>query len=407
MAAARNEEKNAMNLNLNFNNLGKSYLFIDIARRLAAYKEANPNADVIRLGIGDVTRPLAKPVVEALVKASEEMGQAETFHGYGPEHGYPFLREAIAGYYKTRHGVSLTPDEVFVSDGAKSDCGNILELFSAENRVLIPDPVYPAYVDANIMAGREIVYVAGRRENGFLPPPPKGEKADLIYLCSPNNPTGAAFSRAQLKQWIDFAKENQAVILFDAAYECFVSEKEVPHSAYEVEGARECVVEICSLSKTAGFTGLRCSYTVVPKELCPGGQPLHDMWSRRQQTKYNEVPYVVQRAAEAVFSPEGLAASFENVAYYKKNAGVIAAALQKAGVWYTGGVNSPYIWLQCPGGMKSWDFFDKLLCEAGVVGTPGVGFGAEGEGYFRLTGFGEAAQTEEAAARLTKFLANL
>ncbi len=394
-----------MQLNENFKNLAQSYLFIEIAHRIAAFKEANPGADLIRLGIGDVTRPLAKPVVAALEKASREMGEAASFHGYAPEHGYPFLREAIRGYYQNRHGVALETAEIFVSDGAKSDFGNILELFGNDNTVLIPDPVYPAYVDANRMAGRKIDYVRGSRENGFLPGPPSG-KADIIYLCSPNNPTGAAFTREGLAQWVRYARENKAIILFDAAYECFISEDAVPHSAYEVEGARDCVIEICSLSKTAGFTGLRCGYTVVPKTLCASGE-LNAMWSRRQQTKYNEVPYVVQRAAEAVFSPEGLAASFENVDYYKNNAGVIAKTLDEAGVWYTGGVNSPYIWLECPKGLKSWEFFDLLLEKAHLVGTPGVGFGQSGEGYFRLTGFGEAAQTKEAARRLGEFLQRL
>ncbi len=396
-----------MQLNPNYGNLAKSYLFIDMARRIAAYKEANPEADIIRLGIGDVTRPLAKPVIDALQKASAEMGEAETFRGYGPEHGYAFLREAIAGYYKNKHGVTIENDEVFVSDGAKSDCGNFVELFTEDNIVLIPDPVYPAYVDTNIMAGRKIEYVQGTRENGFLPKPPQGKKADIIYLCSPNNPTGAAFTREKLAEWIAYAKSCGAVILYDAAYECFVEDADVPHSAYEIEGAKECVVEICSLSKTAGFTGLRCGYTVVPKELRPNGQDLHGMWSRRQQSKYNEVPYVVQRAAEAVFTEEGLKASFENVAYYKQNAKLIASVLDEAGVWYTGGINSPYIWLECPNGLKSWEFFDLLLEKAKLVGTPGVGFGNGGEGYFRLTGFGNADQTKEAAKRLAAFLKDL
>ncbi len=396
-----------MQLNQNYQNLAKSYLFIDMARRISAYKEANPTADIIRLGIGDVTRPLAKPVIDALQKATIEMGEAETFRGYGPEHGYAFLREAIMGYYQNKHGVSLEADEIFVSDGAKSDCGNFVELFTEDNVVLIPDPVYPAYVDTNIMAGRKIEYVKGTRENGFLPEPPKEVKADIIYLCSPNNPTGAAFTREKLAAWVNYAKACGAVILYDAAYECFVEDENVPHSAYEIEGAKDCVVEICSLSKTAGFTGLRCGYTVVPKALRPNGEDLHGMWSRRQQSKYNEVPYVVQRAAEAVFTEEGLKASFENVAYYKENAKLIAKVLDEAGVWYTGGINSPYIWLECPKGLKSWEFFDLLLEKAKLVGTPGVGFGAGGEGYFRLTGFGNAEQTKEAATRLAAFLKSL
>ena len=396
-----------MKLNPNFDHLTTSYLFTDIARRVAAYKEAHPEADIIRLGIGDVTRPLAKPVAEALCRAGGEMGAVDSFRGYGPEHGYPFLREAIQGYYRQHHGVQLDADEIFVSDGAKSDCGNLLNLFSPDNLVLIPDPVYPAYVDANLMDGRKIEYVQGNRENGFLPMPPKGRRADLIYLCSPNNPTGAAYTRSMLAEWVDYAYEQGAVILFDAAYECFVQEEEVPHSIYEIEGAKECVVEICSLSKTAGFTGLRCGYTVVPKALRPDGKDFRAMWSRRQQTKFNEVPYVVQRAAAEVFTEAGLKASFENVAYYKKNAAVLAQTLTEAGVWYTGGVNSPYLWLACPAGLSSWEFFDLLLEKGKVVGTPGAGFGQNGEGYFRLTGFGDAERTREAAGRLFEVLKGL
>ncbi len=388
-----------MQLNPDFSKLKDSYLFTEIAHRVNAYKEANPGADIIRLGIGDVTRPLAAPVVDAMRRAVDEQASAATFHGYAPEHGYPFLREAIRGYYAGR-GIELQLAEVFVSDGAKSDIGNIIELFGADNTVLVPDPVYPAYVDANIMAGRRIEYVSATRENGFLPAPDPAQKADIIYLCSPNNPTGAAYTCAQLKPWVDYARAQGAVILYDAAYECFVSQPGVARSIYEVEGARECAVEICSLSKTAGFTGTRCGYTVVPEALCPGGTSLNAMWSRRQTTKYNEVPYIVQRGSEAVFTPEGQAACAEAVDYYKQNAAVIAEALQKAGVWYCGGVNSPYIWLACPGALSSWEFFDELMHKANVVGTPGAGFGQNGEGYFRLTGFGDAARTKEAAQRL-------
>lgn len=395
-----------MLLNPHFDDLQQSYLFTDIARRVAAFTEGHPAADIIRLGVGDVTRPLAKPVVEALQKAVAEQGEAATFHGYGPEHGYPFLRRAVAGYYQS-HGVTLEEDEIFISDGAKSDCGNITELFDPTAAVLIPDPVYPAYVDANVMAGRTVHYVRGTRENGFLPGPPAGQKADLIYLCSPGNPTGAAYTRPQLEEWVTWACERGAVILFDAAYESFIQDPDVPHSIYEVPGAKECAVEICSLSKTAGFTGTRCGYTVVPKALRPLGHSLRDMWSRRQNAKFNEVPYIVQRGAEAVFTPAGLSASLENVAYYKQNAAVLAAALQKAGVWYCGGQNSPYLWLACPGGLSSWEFFDLLLEKAHVVGTPGAGFGPGGEGCFRLTGFGDAARTKEAAVRLQNLLSTL
>lgn len=393
-----------MNLNPNYANLADSYLFTDINRRVAAYKEQTPGADIIRLGIGDVTLPLPAPVVEALQSASGEMGRAETFRGYGPEQGYAFLREAIQGYY-AGHGAQLALDEIFVSDGAKSDLGNMLDLFTADNLVLVPDPVYPAYVDTNVMDGRSIAYVQGSRENGFLPMPPANSKADLVYLCSPNNPTGAAYTKDQLKEWVAYARQNKALILFDAAYECFITQPGVPHSIYEIEGAKECAVEICSLSKMAGFTGTRCGYTVVPKELF-GGR-VNAMWLRRQTTKYNGVPYIVQKAAEAVFSPVGLKACKQNIEYYKNNALVIGKALEEAGVWYCGGVNSPYIWLQCPNGMESWAFFDLLLQKAGVVGTPGVGFGKKGEGFFRLTGFGNAARTKEAAARLQQVLQQL
>lgn len=395
-----------MKINPHYANLKSSYLFSDIARRVAAYKEKNPHADVIRLGIGDVTLPLAKPVVKALEAASAEMGEAETFHGYGPEQGYPFLRESIAAYYAQR-GVTLDLAEIFVSDGAKSDIGNILELFSPDNTVLIPDPVYPAYVDANIMDGRKIVYASANKQNGFLPMPDARVKADIIYICSPNNPTGAAYTKAQLAQWVEYALACEAVILFDAAYECFITSPDVPHSIFEVEGAKECAVEICSLSKTAGFTGTRCGYTVVPQALQAGGTNLNALWNRRQTTKYNETPYIVQKAAAAVFTPEGLAACHQNIVYYKNNASVIGKVLQDTGIWYSGGKNSPYIWMECPNGMGSWDFFDLLLEKANVVGTPGAGFGQNGEGYFRLTGFGGAAQTQEAAARLQKLLGSL
>ncbi len=392
-----------MNVNQNYANLKKSYLFVDIARRVAEYKAQNPKADIIRLGIGDVTRPLPEVVVQAMKDAAEDQGKADTFYGYGPEQGYDFLREAVAEYYAAR-GVKLQSDEIFVSDGAKSDCGNFLDLFSADNTVLVPDPVYPVYVDSNVMDGRKVEYMSATRENGFAPMPLQGQKADIIYLCSPNNPTGAAYTRDQLAQWVEYARGQGAVILFDAAYEAFISDDDVPHSIYEIEGAAECAVEISSLSKTAGFTGTRCGYTVVPKAL-PNN--LNAMWLRRQTTKFNGVSYVVQRGAAAVFTPQGLAACKENISYYMQNAGVISQALTKAGVWHSGGKNSPYIWLQCPAGMKSWDFFDLLLQREGVVGTPGAGFGQNGEGYFRLTGFGDAQRTQQAAQRLSSLLASL
>lgn len=395
-----------MRINPHYAQLAESYLFTDIARRLNTYKEQNPTADIIRLGIGDVTRPLAKPVIDALHAAVEDMAKADSFHGYGPEQGYSWLREAIAGYY-ARSNVKLELAEIFISDGAKSDIGNIIELFEPDNIVLIPDPVYPAYVDANVMGGRTPVYISGNRENNFLPLPDPAVKADIIYLCSPNNPTGAAYTRAQLAQWVAYATAQDAVILFDAAYECFITSPDVPHSIFEIEGAAQCAIEICSLSKTAGFTGTRCGYTVVPKALVRNGVSLNAMWNRRQTTKFNETSYIIQRGAQAVFTPEGHAACLESVDYYRKNAGVIAAALDEAGVWYSGGVNSPYIWMACPAGLTSWEFFDILLQKGGVVGTPGAGFGVNGEGYFRLTGFGEASRTAEAASRLKDVLRNL
>ncbi len=395
-----------MKMNTHFTRLKDSYLFVEIANRVAAYTDANPNADIIRLGIGDVTRPLAQPVVEAMSRAVSEMGSADTFRGYGPEQGYDFLRKAVQRYYAKR-GVTLELDEIFISDGAKSDMGNLSELFAQDNTVLIPDPVYPAYVDANLMAGRPIEYIAATRENNFLPLPNPQQKVDLIYMCSPNNPTGAAYNKKDLTAWVDYALDNNAVILFDSAYEAFIGDDDVPHSIFEIDGADQCAIEIASLSKTAGFTGTRCGYTVIPKVLQRGEQNLNQMWARRQATKFNEVPYIVQRGAEAVFSDEGMAACLENINYYKQNAAVIGETLKKGNLWFCGGDNGPYIWLACPGGLSSWDFFDLLLKEANVVGTPGAGFGKEGEGYFRLTGFGDAERTKEASQRIEKLLKTL
>lgn len=392
-----------MKINAHYRELKDSYLFSTIAHKVAAYQEKNPNADIIRLGIGDVTQPLCPAVVDALKAASEEMGQAQTFHGYGPEQGYAFLREAICAYYAQR-GVNLDSDEVFVSDGAKSDVGNILDLFDTENTVLVPDPVYPVYVDTNRMAGRRVCYLDANAENGFLPLPDETTEADILYLCSPNNPTGAVYTKEQLERWVDYARRRDAVILFDAAYECFVKGNDLPHSIYEIPGAKECAIEFCSLSKTAGFTGTRCGYTVVPKALKREGMSLNAMWLRRQTTKFNGVSYVVQRAAAAVFTPEGQTQIRKTLAYYEENARVIAAALDKAHVWYTGGTHSPYIWLKCPHGEPSWDFFDRLLSKAHVVGTPGAGFGKNGEGFFRLTAFGDRTRTAQAAQRLLDFL---
>ena len=376
-----------MKLNKHYSELNESYLFSTIAHKVAAYQKANPDKDIIRLGIGDVTLPLAKSVTDAMLKAVEEQGKKETFHGYIPsEQGYEFLRSAIQKYY-AGHGVELDMAEIFVSDGAKSDLGNLLDLFDVDNTVLVPDPVYPVYVDDNVMAGRKILYMAASAENNFLPMPDDNVHADIVYLCSPNNPTGATYTVDQLKEWVRWAKANNALILFDAAYECFVSEPGLARSIYEVEGAKDCAVEVCSFSKIAGFTG--------------------KMWLRRQTTKFNGVAYVVQRGAEAVFTEEGMKEIQHNLDYYRQNAAVIAAALDEAGVWYCGGKNSPYIWLRCPNNMGSWEFFDWLLETANVVGTPGEGFGECGKGYFRLTAFGDAAKTKEAAARIVAALKTL
>lgn len=391
-----------MKINQNYKKLKESYLFSDIAKKTAAYKAENPDADIIRLGIGDVTLPLCRAVVDALHKATDEMSAQETFKGYGPEQGYGFLKDAIKAYYKSEDGVELLADEIFISDGAKSDLGNILDIFAKDNTVLVPDPVYPVYVDTNTMDGRNIVYMNGNAENNFLPMPDDAVDADIIYLCSPNNPTGAAYNHAQLKAWVDYATKKGAIILFDAAYEAFVSSKELVRSIYEIEGARNCAIEFCSFSKIAGFTGTRCGWTVVPMELEADGLKLNKLWLRRQTTKFNGVSYPVQYAAAAVFTPEGRAQVAQTLAYYKENAGIITAALDELGIWYTGGVNSPYIWLKCPNGMGSWEFFDLLLTKANVVGTPGAGFGEMGEGFFRLTAFGDRERTREAAERIKK-----
>ena len=388
-----------MQTNKNYDNLEQSYLFSTIARKVREYSEAHPEADIIRLGIGDVTRPLVPAVIDALHAAVEDQAKQETFHGYGDEQGYGFLHEALVGYYKS-HGVELATNEIFISDGAKSDLANVLGLFDVDNTVLVPDPVYPTYVDDNVTDGRKIIYGRTSQENGFLGMPDDSVKADIIYICSPNNPTGAAYTRTQLKAWVEYARKNNAIILYDAAYECFISDGELARSIFEIEGARECAIEICSFSKIAGFTGTRCGYTVVPKELERDGMNINKLWLRRQTTKFNGVPYVVQRGAAAVFTESGMAEIQHNLDYYRKNAKVIADALDECGVWYCGGKNSPYIWLRCPGSMKSWEFFDWLLENCGVVGTPGVGFGECGEGYFRLTAFGDAEKTRVAAQRI-------
>ncbi|MDM8239914.1 LL-diaminopimelate aminotransferase [Pseudoflavonifractor phocaeensis] len=402
-------------VNQNFLKLPGSYLFSEIARRLAAYTAEHPEAKMIRLGIGDVTRPLAPAVIEAMHKAVDEMGTFEGFHGYGPEQGYDFLREAIAKTDYAARGVDIKPEEIFVSDGAKSDCGNIGDIFGTDNVVAVCDPVYPVYVDTNAMAGRagdfreelgkwsKLVYMPCVEENGFTPEIPQ-EKVDMIYLCFPNNPTGTVATKEQLKAWVDYANENKAVILYDSAYEAFITQDDVPHTIYEIEGARTCAIEFRSFSKTAGFTGNRCAYTVVPMELERDGAKLNALWNRRQCTKFNGVPYVIQRGAAAVYTEEGQRQIKETIAYYQENARVIREGLTAAGLTCFGGVNAPYIWLKTPDGMGSWEFFDKLLKEANVVTTPGAGFGPSGEGYIRLTAFGDADATKEAVARIRTML---
>lgn len=394
-----------MNFNQNFNNIAHNYLFAEVASRTAKYVAAHPEKEVLKLGIGDVTLPLVSEVIKAMHAAVDDMSKKETFMGYGPYEGYEFLRERISRYYKY-NGVELAIDEIFVSDGAKSDLGNVLDLFSSNNTVLIPDPVYPVYVDTNVMAGRKIIYANATEANGFLPMPESKVRADIIYICSPNNPTGAAYSRALLKEWVDYANENSAIILYDAAYECFISDKSFARSVFEIEGARTCAIEFCSFSKTAGFTGTRCGYTVIPKELKSGGNSLNKAWLRRQSTKFNGVPYIVQKGAEAVFTEQGQREIRQNLNKYIKNAKLIAQTLDDLDIWYTGGKNSPYIWLKCPYNMSSWQFFDYLLINAQVVGTPGSGFGKNGEGFFRLTAFGDEEVTIKATQKLKNLLKN-
>lgn len=395
-------------VNQNYCNLKESYLFSQIAHKVAEFTAAHPEKKIIKMGIGDVTLPLAPAVIEAMQKAVAEMGVKETFRGYGPEQGYDFLHEAIARYY-AGFGVSVASDEIFVSDGAKSDCGNMTDIFSNDNVILIPDPVYPVYLDTNVMCGRKIIYMQGKPENDFLPMPDDSVKADIIYLCSPNNPTGAVYTKEQLEKWVAYALKNDAVILYDAAYESFISDPEIPRSIFAVEGAKKCAIELCSLSKTAGFTGTRCGYTIVPHYLVRKTKDgremsLNKMWLRRQTTKFNGVPYIIQRGAEAVFSEEGQKQCREMLAFYKENARIMSEALAKKGIKFYGGTHSPYIWMQCPNGMGSWEFFDYLLEKLAVVGTPGAGFGSMGEGYFRLTAFGSRENTIEAMERIEKGL---
>lgn len=398
-------------VNDNYLKLPGSYLFSAIAKKVNAYTAANPDKKIIRLGIGDVTQPIAPALIKALHDAVEEMGSAETFHGYAPDLGYGFLREAIAAGDYAARGCKIEADEIFISDGAKCDCGNIQEIFSEDAVIAVCDPVYPVYVDSNVMAGRtgeydektgkwsRVIYMPCTAENQFVPELPE-ETPDLIYLCVPNNPTGTTLTRDQLKVWVDYANRTGAVILYDAAYEAYIAEPSVPHSIFEIDGARTCAIEFRSFSKNAGFTGVRLGFTVIPKELVRGGVMLHSLWARRHGTKFNGAPYIVQKAGEAVYSPEGREQLKEQVAYYMRNAEVIYEGLKEIGCEVYGGVNAPYIWLLVPGGMTSWEFFDCLLNEAGVVGTPGSGFGPSGEGYFRLTAFGTYENTVEAVERM-------
>lgn len=398
-------------VNENYLKLPGSYLFSTIGKKRKAYAEAHPDSNIISLGIGDVTQPLAPAIITALHKAVDEMADAETFHGYAPDLGYEFLRDAIAKNDYQDRGCEIYADEIFVSDGAKCDCGNIQEIFSADAKIAVCDPVYPVYVDTNVMAGRtgeydpksetwsNVIYMPCVASNNFAPELPK-EVPDLIYLCFPNNPTGATITKAQLQEWVDYANRTGSVIIYDAAYEAYISEKDIPHSIYECEGARTCAIEMHSFSKNAGFTGVRLGYTVIPKELTCGGVALHGLWARRHGTKYNGAPYIVQRAGEAVYSPEGKQQLKEQVAYYMKNAAYIREELTDAGFTISGGVNAPYIWLKTTNGMTSWEFFDYLLERANVVGTPGSGFGPSGEGYFRLTAFGSHENTKEAVRRI-------
>lgn len=389
--------------NTRYNDLKDTYLFNTIYRKTNEYLEANPGKQVLRMGVGDVSLPLCDAVIRALHQAVDDQGRADTFHGYMPEVGDAALRRAIAEYYRDM-GAHVTEDEVFISSGACDDLGDILELFDRENTVMVLEPAYPEYVDTNLLAGRTIISVASGEENGFLPLPSEHSRADILYLCSPNNPTGATYNRTQLQAWVDFANEIGAVILFDAAYEIFIEEADIPHSIYELDGADRCAIEICSLSKTAGFTGTRLGYTVVPRQLIRCGMNLHDMWSRNRETRTNGVSYILQKGALAVFTPEGQRQIHENLLVYKENASYFMEALDAAGVWYTGGKNSPYLWMKCPNGMSGWEFFDYLLHQIQVVGIPGDGFGACGKGYFRFSTFGSPADTKEAANRLCRLL---
>lgn len=389
--------------NMYYNELKDSYLFYNIAQKTRTYVENHPGVKLLRMGIGDVSLPLCDAVIKALHEAVDDQASKSSFHGYMPECGAPFLREAIVKYYAKR-GISLSAEEIFVSSGASDELGDVLDLFDRSNQVLVIEPAYPAYVDANVMAGRKIMYLVSGEENEFLPEPNEKTEADIIYICSPNNPTGAVFSRSQLQAWVNYANKRGSIILFDAAYEVFIEDEILPHSIFELDGAETCAIEICSFSKTAGFTGTRLGYTIIPKALKRNGMNMNEMWVRNRTTKTNGVSYIIQKGGAAVFSEEGQKQIHENIQIYKKNAKVLMQALDQLGIWYCGGKNAPYIWMKCPRGMKSWEFFDYLLQEIQVVGTPGEGVGACGEGYFRFSTFSSPEDTKEAAKRIVKLL---
>lgn len=393
-----------MKPNMHYTELKDTYLFNTIYRKTDEYLAAHPGEHVLKLGVGDVSYPLCKKVIEALHEAVDDQSRIETFHGYMPEHGAMFIREAIAKYY-SGWNVDMTTDEVFVSSGACDDLGDLLEMFDRDNTVLVIEPAYPEYVDTNLLYGRKVIHLPAGEGDGFLPLPDESIDADIIYICSPNNPTGSAYTREKLKKWVDYANEKDAVILYDAAYEIFIEEDDVPHSIYEIEGSDTCAVEVCSFSKTAGFTGTRVGYTIVPSKLERMGVNLNALWSRNRETRTNGISYILQKGASAVFTPEGQKQIYESISVYKKNAKVIMDALDKCGFWYVGGKNSPYVWMKCPNNMGSWEFFDYLLNELQIVGTPGVGFGSCGEGFLRLSAFGDPDDTKEAAKRIVEHFA--
>ena len=393
-----------MKPNMHYTELKDTYLFNTIYRKTDEYLAAHPGEHVLKLGVGDVSYPLCKKVIEALHEAVDDQSRIETFHGYMPEHGAMFLREAIAKYY-SGWNVDMTTDEVFVSSGACDDLGDLLEMFDRDNTVLVIEPAYPEYVDTNLLYGRKVIHLPAGEGDGFLPLPDESIDADIIYICSPNNPTGSAYTREKLKKWVYYANKKDAVILYDAAYEIFIEEDDVPHSIYEIEGADTCAVEVCSFSKTAGFTGTRVGYTIVPSKLERMGVNLNALWSRNRETRTNGISYILQKGASAVFTPEGQKQIYESISVYKKNAKVIMDALDKCGFWYVGGKNSPYVWMKCPNNMGSWEFFDYLLNELQIVGTPGVGFGSCGEGFLRLSAFGDPDDTKEAAKRIVEHFA--